>query len=553
MAEEKALIDPDATPPLLPGMANLSVLRQAGILLGIAASVALGVAVALWSQTAEMKPVGHFSPDKLSDVINYLEQNKVDYKLSPDGTLMVEEAKLQKVKLDLTAQGLTGVGAADQFLKQDSGFGVSQRLEQARLLRAKENELAASISRFAGVKAATVHIAIPVRSSFIGRKEQPRASVALQLFTNSPLKEEQAEAIVDLVVGAVPGLERHRVAVTDQFGRLYNTSSNDAETRAIDKEFKAELKKQKELEQKIAELLSPIVGPENFTAQVTVDLDFTEKEQTQQLFNPDEPAVTEEKLMESTNGEGEAAGIPGALSNQPPAAAQIPETGAANSAGEKASSGTIKRRVESQRRYQLDTTISHVRQAIGRVAKINVAVGLNYLTKTDENGDTQRVPRPKEEIERIRRLVESVVGFEAARGDSVIVDTFDFVPPAQLPETPPPPFYEQPIFKALWKPVVALLSLLLLIFGVLKPTFNKLSQAPESASMQPLPMAPEGGATIASPGDEQLMLSSEEEHDMLPGASKRELEQVKRAKKIVEEDPKMVAALVQNWIEEDNE
>ncbi len=548
--DSKDLTALDADPQMLPGLANLSALRQAGILVGIAASVALGVAVALWAQKPDMRPLGHFSPDALSDVVSYLEQNQVPYELTPEGTLLVADNKFQKVKIELAGQGLLSDGG-DDFLKKDSGFGVSQRLEQARLLRSQEMQLARSISQFSGIKAATVHIAMPQKTSFIGLNKKPSASVALSLYSNAKLADEKAQAIVDLVVGAVPGLERDRVAVTDQFGRLYNAATSDETAQAIDKEFKAELKRQKEYEEKIARLLSPILGPENFTVQVSVDLDFTQKEQTQQVFNPDSPAVTEEKTLESVSGEGDVGGVPGALSNQPPAAANIPEAGAPNLQQSTATAGSGKRRIEAQRRFNVDTTISHVKQPIGKIRQLGVAIGVNYAEKPSDTGEAQRVPRSPEELEKIRRLVEGVVGYDPNRGDQVVVDSFDFVVPQALTEPEPLPFYQQPLFKALWKPVVTLLSLLLLILGVLKPMFSKLATPParSEGGLSPALAAGLPGMTA----DGQLMLTDAERDDLLPEPARKELEQVKRAKKIAGDDPKMVAALVQNWIEEDND
>lgn len=521
----------------MPGLANLGLMKQAGLMLGIAASIALGIVVALWAQKPDMRPMGQYDAQTLSDAVGYLSQNKIPYKIADNGALLVSQPQYQQAKLALAAQGI-GSASGNEFLKQDSGFGVSQRLEQARLIRNQEQQLERSISQFSGVRTAQVHLAIPKQTSFVGTRKDPSASVVLNIMGRGRIDAEQGEAIVDLVAGAVPGLDASKVSVTDQFGRIYHSGSMSGSEQASEREFIAESKRQKELTSKIETLLSPILGPENFTVQLNVDMDFTKVTQTQKVLNPDLRVALSEKNFETSSTQAQQAeGVPGTLSNQPPAAATIPANNnpANNVNQQNTETKPSNKRVESEKKYDVDTTISHTMQQIGKIKRVTVSVGVNFMDDPQNPGS--RIARPAAEILKINRLVQGVIGYNVQRGDQIMVDSFDFIKPVVPPAAAPLQFYENPLFQALWKPVVALLGIVLLIFVVLKPVMGKLSTPPPIVADQ-----------NALPSMNTPSFANQDQLDM-PVAG--ELSQLTKAKAMVGNDPKQVAALVQNWIAED--
>ncbi len=530
--------NPGADSTFMPGLANLGLFKQAGLMIGLAASIALGIVIALWAQKPDMRPMGHYDSQTTSDAVSYLEQNKIPYQLASDGSLLVAQDRYQQAKLALASQGINET-SADGFLQKDSGFGVSQRLEQARLTRNQEMQLEKSISQFSGVRAVQVHLAIPRQTTFVGSTKKPSASVVLNLINRGRMDREQGRAIVDLVAGAVPGLDNAHVSVTDQFGRLYHSGSMSGSEQASEREFLAESKRQQELSSKIENLLSPILGPENFTVQVNVDMDFTRVSQTQKVFNPDLSAVISEKKFEtSSTAANTSGGVAGALSNQPPAASTIPDN--TNAAGTNSTNPTeaqpLNKRVESERKFDVDTTISHTQQQVGNITRLTVSVGVNYMDDPQNPGTL--IPRPAAVLDKINRLVQGVVGYNIQRGDEIVVDSFQFIKPEALPDAAPLEFYEQPLFQALWKPVVAFIGIILLIFVILKPLMAKLSTPP------PVMAAPQNFPAI----DNAAMAAGQQAMDIpMPG----EISQVSRAKAMVGNDPKQVAALVQNWISED--
>ncbi len=526
-------IQAPGTGGFMPGMSNLGIIKQVGLMVGLAASVALGVVIALWAQTPDMKPMGSFDSTSMAEAVSFLEQSKIPYKLADNGTLMVAQDQFQQAQLALASQGISQ-GSGDDFLKKDSGFGVSQRLESARLVRNQEQQLMRSIEQFSGVRKAQVHLAIPKQSSFVGTRKSSSASVVLSLYNRGRLDSGQAQAIVDLVSGAIPNLDNNHVSVSDQYGRLYHSGEMNSSAQATEREFAAETKRQQELSHKIESLLSPILGPENFTVQVNVDLDFTQSSQTQKILNPDLSVITHEKKFETQSTTADTdGGIAGALSNQPPAAAIIPEDGNAEPLAAQKKPGNS--RIETDRSYEIDTTISHTRQQIGMINRLTVSVGVNYTDDPDNAGT--RIAMPQSQLDKISRLVQGVIGYDVQRGDQIMVDSFEFIVAEPPPEAAPLEFYQQPLFAALWKPVVALLGIVLLIFVVLKPVMSKLSTAPPQ-------LAPAEGYPMLD-----TMAATNDNVDEFQAPT--EMSQISRAKSLVGNDPKQVAALVQNWVATD--
>ena len=538
---------------VLPGMASLAPLKQVGILVAIAASIALGVFIALWSKEPPMRPLNALSPEASMDVINYLEQQQIQYRISSAGKILVPQSKYQRIEIELGAQGVQMQRASgDTYLNKDSGFGVSQRLEKARLLRNQELQLTNTLNQFSGVKAAKVHLAIPKESSFIKNRRKPSASVLLNLYSRGGLSEDQVDAMVDLVSGSIPNLERGRVTITDQFGRLYHSGSMSALQRQTTKELSIVRDRQQDIKGRIEQILNPIVGPGAYTVQVNVDMDFTKKEQTLQTFNPDLPAVRSERTIDDSRTNGSAQGIPGALSNQPPGAANIPETAANENANGQTASGN--KRVEAERNYDLDTTISHIRPQVGVVNRVSVSVGLDHVA--DPANATQKIARSAEELARISRLIQAAIGFNEQRGDIVSVDSFPFISAEVLPTPPPLEFYQEELFQTMLKPVIGLVLGLILIFAVLKPTLKRLSTASPSSGGQQMAQGDDldlSGLT-GKPGEgglaeDQVILAGHDNLE-LPSPTVGEVKKLEQAKGVVNNNPTLVAQLVKNWVDE---
>ncbi|MCW8878769.1 MAG: flagellar basal-body MS-ring/collar protein FliF [Kangiellaceae bacterium] len=541
------------TPGILPGMTSLAPLKQVGILVAIAASIALGVFIALWSKEPPMRPLTNLSPEASMDVINYLEQQQIPFDVDKNGRVLIPQSRFKRIQMELGAQGVAVQDMTeDPYLKKDSGFGVSQRMEQARLLRNQEIQLTNTLKQFNGVKAVKVHLAIPKESSFIKNRKKPSASVLLNLYSRGSISEEQVDAMVDLVSGSIPNLERNKVTITDQFGRLYHSGSMSRSQRESSKELDIIRERQGDIKSRVEQILTPIVGIDAYTVQVNVDMDFTKKEQTLQTFNPDLTAIRSERTIDDTRQDGIAAGIPGALSNQPPGAATIP-VNAAN-AGAQQNNAAQNRRLESEKNFDLDTTISHILPQVGIIKRISVSVGLDYID--DINNAGQKISRGQDELARINRLIQAAIGFSTRRGDVVSVESFPFIQAETLPEPAPPAFYEEELFQTMLKPLIGLILGLILIFGVLRPTMRKLSSVPVAAGGGGLGESDELDLSGLTEGDasglaeDQVVLAGHDNLE-LPPPTVGEVKKLEQAKGVVANNPTLVAQLVKSWIDED--
>lgn len=541
------------TPGILPGMTSLAPLKQVGILVAIAASIALGVFIALWSKEPPMRPLTNLSPEASMDVINYLEQQQIPFNVDKNGRVLIPQSGFKRIQMELGAQGIAVQDVTDDpYLKKDSGFGVSQRMEKARLLRNQEIQLTNTLKQFNGVKAVKVHLAIPKESSFIKNRKKPSASVLLNLYSRGGLSEEQVDAMVDLVSGSIPNLERNKVTITDQFGRLYHSGSMSRSQRESSKELDIIRERQDDIKSRVEQILTPIVGIDAYTVQVNVDMDFTKKEQTLQTFNPDLTAVRSERTIDDTRQDGTAAGVPGALTNQPPGAANIP-VNAANVATQQ-NNASQNRRLESEKNFDLDTTISHILPQVGIIKRISVSVGLDYIN--DINNAGQKISRGQDELGRINRLIQAAIGFSTQRGDLVSVESFPFIQAETLPEPVAPPFYEEELFQNMVKPLIGLILGLILIFGVLKPTMKKLSSVPATTGGGGVGESDELDLSGLTEGDtsglaeDQVVLAGHDNLE-LPPPTVGEVKKLEQAKGVVSNNPTLVAQLVKSWIDED--
>ncbi len=534
------------------------VVRQLAVMIGIAASVALGVAVVLWSQTPTYSLLyGNLGQKDASEVMSALQQAGIEYKVDENsGALMVPSGKLQEARMKLAGQGLPRSNSLGfDLLKQETGFGTSRALEAARFHRALEDEMARTIATISNIKMARVHLAMPKQSVFVRKRKKPSASVVVDLYSGRPLEKQQVAAIIHLVASAVPDLESGQVTVVDTRGNLYSGESADTNMALSNSQFEYTKRLEEYYSQRVEDILSPVLGYDRVRAQVTAQVDFTVTEQTQERYNPDLPALRSEQVDEQASTLTPVQGVPGALSNQPPAAGTAPQqaTGEAGAADQARPLNSSKR---ATRNYELDKTVSHTRLSTGTLRQLSVAVVVDDLVTQDENGNVIRTQRTPEEITRITQLVKEAVGFDAARGDSVQVINASFTVPPAPEALPEPALWEQPWVWGLAKQLGGVILVLLLIFFVLRPTMKRLTAPPvleridgeggrEGEAGEP------GEAMAGADGVPQLEGAGAGGGSLqLPGPESYE-ETLEAARKMVEEDPKRVAQVVKSWVNED--
>ena len=525
--------------------------RQLGVMIGIAASVALGVAVVLWSQTPSYSMLyGNLAQKDASEVVEALTQAAIEFKIDETtGAVMVETGKLQEARMKLAGLGLPHSDSLGfELLQQETGFGTSRALEAARFHRALEGELARTITTLATIESARVHLATPKQSVFLRDHKKPSASVVVKLRSGRTLDKSQVAAISHLVASSVPELEIGEVTVVDHKGEMLSSPKESNEMLLSASQFEYSKKQEEHYRQRIENILAPILGLENIRAQVTAELDFTVTEQTAERYNPDLPALRSEQVDEQASRLGAVQGVPGALSNQPPAAGSAPEQAGGEAAGAE-SENQLNSSKRSTRNFELDKTISHTRLSSGTVRRLSVAVVVNDKSSVNAAGELSVSERTPEEISRITQLVKEAIGFNAARGDSVRVINAAFMAPEEMQPLPDLPLWEQPWVWDLAKQIGGVLLVLILIFFVLRPTMHRLTSPPAALKSQDDNEAGEGadGERVGADG---ALLAGGSTAFRLPGPEAYQ-ETLEAARQMVTEDPKRVAQVVKSWISED--
>lgn len=578
---QKALAAKSEAHPAMKGLAELTVARQLGLMLGLALSVAIGVAIVLWSQTPSYgRLFADMGEQDVAEILGVLDTQGIQYKVEKEsGAIMVPTDEVKAVKLKLAALGLPKSNSLGyELLDKDQGFGASKSVEMVRFQRALEGEIAQTIMAIQSVKAARVLLAIPVQSVFVRDRKKPSASVIVNLYQGRTLDKGQIESIIHLVASSVPQLEAEQVTVVDQKGRLLN--SNDSSLSYLtSKQFDYKKTIEEHLMERIANILSPLVG-DGMRVQISADVDFTETDKTQELFNPQSPSLRSEQTSEEKSTLSATQGVPGALSNQPTPAGVAPETPPAANAttdsktADAAMPGSSAK--NATRNFELDKTITHTRLATGSLRRLSVAVVVDDQRTIGADGKTKTQPYTPADINRFSDLVKQAVGFDSARGDQVTVNNVAFKIPEELAALPETPVWEQGWFLDLMKQLVAVLAVLLVLFGVLRPTMRSLAgYSKADKNEDALALAAEqktqgqleeeqaatqaaigsdrdqDGIPVATPALQQPISNELPTHmeDLLlvdvPHSYEKRLEYLQR---VVDNDPKLVAQVIKRWV-----
>ena len=533
---------------------NLGKGRQVQLLLALAATVTVIAVVLLWATAPNFKKIyGNLSEKTAGEVIEVLEQENISYELdSRTGDIKVPPEQIHEVRIMLAGKGLPrSEGTGFEMLDEGQGFGTSQFMEKARYFRAIEGELARSITKMDNVEFARVHLAIPKQSVFIRDRREPSASVLVKLSHSASLSENQISAIVHMVASSIPDLNSDKVTVVDHKGKMLTKRDMPGDMALSSAQFDYKSKLEQNYIQRIERILTPIVGYEGVRAQVDANIDFSVTESTQESFNPDLPAVRSEQVMEEESRGGDVGGVPGALTNQPPGAANSPEKIAEGEGGR--AEAPSRKSKKSTFNYELDKTISHTRKSPGSLKRLSVGVVIDDRVTYDTAGKTIRTPLTPEEVNRISALVKEAVGFSIQRGDtlSVVNESFHSVEP---PPEPTGPVWEQPWFIEIAKQGAGVVMALILISLLLRPVLRDLTrkdepeeedilegELDEEENIDRIERSKRDAGGLTAEEWAELGISAEEYQDML-----------NRLRQLVTEDPRLVAQVTKTWLAQDD-
>ena len=481
-----------ALPKTADGLKNLGRLQDIPLVrqlltLGVtAAAIGLGLWLFFWTQKPGYVPLSGLDAKTASEARDVLRNAQVPFRIDPaTGALSVPEDRMGEARLALASGG---IGAADDrgfaVMEGDQGFGTSQFVETARYQHALETELARTITNLRPVREARVHLALPKPSAFTRQKDPASASVVLQLQSGAALEQGQVDAIVHLVSSSIPGLPASNVTVVDQFGRLLSNPDPDSDAAISAQQFERQRRQETVFVRRIQELLEPMTGPGRVRAEVSVDMDFSQTEQASEKYGPDPAIVRSEQLSESGNlaAASPPQGVPGSASNTPAAAAAPANAaaapnanGAAPATNATAQTATGNGSRSSVRNYEIDRTLTHTRQAPGRIQRVTAAVLVDNIPGAPgKDGKPTTRALTAQELQRIQALVQQAIGYDTQRGDVVTVVNSPF---ARQPEVAPEPLplWENPKARELLRTLLGGLTVLAVVWFVLRPAFRALT------------------------------------------------------------------------------
>ena len=538
---------------------------------GIALAIGIMAAVFMWSmKTADYRVLlSNYSDRDGGAIVAALSQMAVPYKFSEDGgTILVPSGQVYDARLKLAAQGLPRGGNIGFELMENQKMGTSQFIEQVNYQRAQEGELARTINSIGSVASSRVHLAIPKPSVFVREKQFPTASVMVNLQPGRALDMGQVNAIVHLVSSSIPELPAKNVTVVDQNGSLLSAKTSDSnDPNKLDpSQLKYVRDIQDNLNRRIEAILTPLLGEGNVKAQVAAEVNFATVEKATETYspnsNPEKNTIRSQKSNESTSSDPVKGGIPGAASNQ---AGATPAAGAGTAAG----AATNAKR-ENIVNYEVDKVVSYTKEPVGGIKRLAVAVVVNLKPSVDAEGKTTQKPLTDEEKAQVTALIKEAVGFSQDRGDTINLTNSEFkqVEKVDIPE------------EAFWKPYANLSTaktilqylatavvLFLLYSKVLKPLMARMASASVGGSFAfGSAGAGAGGFAGAAGGagaagnaeqeeeeeevDEELDAEAKKIASDLSGLGRNSGSDLKAVQKFGAQNPKAVAAVVKDWINE---
>jgi flagellar M-ring protein FliF len=460
------------------------------------------------------------SDSEKSKIYEALKTMGMSVELDPaTGEVLIPTNDYHQARISLAAQGLPEY-ASSGFEEIDSmPLGVSRSVETMKLKKIQENELARSISEISSIRAARVHLALPEKSVFIRNQTSPTASVFVTLKAGRQLDQTQVRAITNLIASSVPGMSQDGVSIIDQMGRLLSSAPDNPNEVMADSQLAYRMKLESIYRSRIQSLVAPIVGASNVTAQVNIEIDFTRRETSQEMVDPEDRAILSEQSSLNVTSKKDAVGIPGAISNQPPAEAQIAQkdsevkmggTGGSGKDEFETKSSTDLKNYEVSRKFETVTTPSNI------IARIDAAILVRDRKVVDpETGAITFVPISEKIRKEMEQLISSAIGLKVERGDSLTITSQMFndeITGEQIE------WHDTSWFKSIAENALLVLLLGFVMLGVVRPMLSRILVPTSSTnSVMELYAEAETMADMATQRIESVKALEVEEGETLEG------------------------------------
>ncbi|SDK92371.1 flagellar M-ring protein FliF [Modicisalibacter muralis] len=540
------------------------------LLIAAAAVIAILIVLLMWARSPDYRVLySNLSNADGGRIITELDTLGIPYEFGAGGSaLLVPGDQVHTLRLKLAEQGLPEAGNVGFEIMDSQAFGISQFAEHINYQRGLEGELALSMQSLGPVQSARVHLAMAKPSVFVRESEPAKASVILTLQPGRTLGEGQVNAIVHMVSSSVPELAADNVTVVDQQGNLLSRDGSSlGGLDGTQLEYTKEV--ERSYQQRIEHILAPILGADNVRAQVAAQIDFSIREQTAETYTPNqapnEAAIRSRQTSASySGGDGLAMGVPGALTNTPPGIAPSPIDLGSNAEGEQAGEDQQQDQVADTAQtdtedatppsrldrsdivnYEVDHSVEHVQYSRGSVERLSVAVVVDYQETINDQGETVMEPLSDIELAQIQRLVRQAIGFSATRNDAVEVVNSPFTQPEHTVEILP--WWQTPqalgLAMTLGRYLLVLIAALLLWFMVLRPLIKR--QAPAQLAGPALRTPVPVGAVDSAEDEEDEAVETPRPRRRRSSAYEQNL---KDAREMAQEDPRLIAMIVRSWI-----
>ncbi len=419
------------------------------------------------------------SESEKSKMIASLQNMGIEIQVDPvTGDLLVPANVYHQARISLAAQGLPEFSGGGFDSLENMPLGISRSVEGMKLRQAQEAELGRSVAEISTIQSARVHLAIPEKSVFVRDQTPPTASVFVNLKNGRKLNQTQVVAITNLVSSSVPALSPSNVSIIDQFGNLLSNSPDDPDQALADSQLEYRMRLENIYRNRIKSLVTPIVGSGNINAQVNLEIDFTRKEVSQEIVDPDTIAVRSEQNSLNVTAKKDAVGIPGAISNEPPQEATVNQE--QNQAGLALSNNENQEEQEKfetksstdLKNYEVSKTYETVKNPSNLITRIDAALLIrDRKVINPDTGEETFEPVPAEVITQVENLVKSALGIKPERGDTLTVTSQPFVEEFKGFVTQ---WYEGAWFRSMVEKTLLVLLIGIVALGVVRPMLNKI-------------------------------------------------------------------------------
>ena len=494
------------------------------------------LAMILWLNRPDYKVLySKLQSEDMMRITGMLDANKEKYKLENEGTtILVPEERVYDLRIKVAEEGaIVGQGVGFEIFDEVK-VGQTEFVQKINFQRALQGELGRTITEFPAVEKARVHLVLPKRSLFIEEQQQPSASVVLKLTEGKKLDSNEIQAILNLVAMSVEGLDRDRISIADTRGKLLFSPKDDTSLEGLTTtqlEYKVTL--QQNLERRIEEMLFPVIGPGRVIAKVNAELDFSHKTIHKEMYDPEGQVVrSEQRSEESTRGQANLE-------------AGSPEP---NFRGDGLTGGLSQQQGSRESRttnYEITKEEQEIVASLGDIKRLSVAVIVDgtYEASEEPGGDYTFIPRKETEMERIRQLVQNIVGYDRARGDALEISSISFGGP-EVEVEPSLAAVLMEYAMRLGKPLLNALLIFLFLVLVVRPVILSLIRPRvEGEMVEGLEGLPETEERLA------LIEGEDGEEDALEALKK--IEDVKaHALQLSEQNMDQALAIVRGWMKQ---